>query len=103
MSRNIPEKRSMVSSTKLNGIGDLKKVLISDMEMQSLNIAHQGLVLFWFSISSLCLHTHLCFGMVMYVLCHYLLELVICFLILILLEITVKRLHELLSGGVAHL
>jgi hypothetical protein len=34
------EKKTYVAVTKLKGIGDMKRVLVSDMEMQSLEFVH---------------------------------------------------------------
>ena len=36
-----PRRRNMLESTKLNRIGDLKNILTSDMEIQSLEFAQQ--------------------------------------------------------------
>lgn len=68
-----PRERSVLQSTKLKGVGDLKRVLTSDMELQSLELAQLVFCLalvqyFPTTLSSLC------FGIVMYILCHYMLK-----------------------------
>lgn len=83
----------MLESTKLNGIGNQKSILISDMELQSLEFAQLVFVLALVQYF-LTILPPLPFGMVMYILCHYKLEACNLFLILILKEIIVKRLHE---------
>ena len=49
-----PRERSMLWSTKLKGVGDLKSDLASDMEMQSLEFAKLVSVMLLSSISLLC-------------------------------------------------
>ena len=68
-----PRERSVLQSTKLKGVGDLRSILTSDMEMQSLEFAQP--------VFSLALAQHflailpfLRFEMAMYILCHYMLE-----------------------------
>ena len=63
----------MLQSTKLKGAGDLKSNLTSDMEMQTLETAHLvfGLALVGYFLPLL---HFLTFGIVMYILCHYMLE-----------------------------
>ena len=63
----------MLQSTKLKGIGDLKSVLTSDMELQSLEFAQLvfGLVLVQYFLT---VFPSLHFGMVMYILCHHVLK-----------------------------
>jgi hypothetical protein len=46
--------RNVLQSTKLKGIGNLKGVSTSDMEMKSLEFAQLTLVLFWSHVCSLC-------------------------------------------------
>lgn len=60
----------MSQSTKLKGVGDLKSALMADLEMQSLEFAH-----LFFSLTLVqYLFTVLSFAIVLYVLCHYMLE-----------------------------
>ena len=69
--RTSPRERSMLQSTKLKGVRDLKGVLISDVEIQCLEFAPLVFGLAWYFLTMfLFLH----FGMVMYILCHYMLE-----------------------------
>ena len=89
---NEPQ-RSMLHSTKMKGVGDLKRVLTSDVEMQSLEFAQLG---FGFCVGPEFPHwappSCCCNGNVYPVpLC------VENMLILILQEITVKRQHESLK------
>ena len=63
----------MLQSTKLKGVGDLKSILASDMEMQSLEFVH---LVFSFALVQYFLTMLLLFDfeMVMYIWCHYMLE-----------------------------
>ena len=63
----------MLQSTKMKGVGKHKGALTSDMEMQSLEFALivLGLALVQYFLTML---PSLCFRMVMYILCHYMLE-----------------------------
>ena len=63
----------MLRSTKLKRVEDLKSVLTSDLETQSLEFAQMvfGLPLVQYFLSML---PSLHFGMVLYILCHYMLE-----------------------------
>ena len=63
----------MVQSTKLNGVGDLKNILTSDMEMQSLEFAQLvfGLVLVQYFLTMI---HFLHFEMVVCLQCHCMLE-----------------------------
>lgn len=49
-----PRERSVLLSRKLNGVGDLKRALTPDLEMQSLESVQLVLDLIWPSIFSLC-------------------------------------------------
>ena len=64
---------SVLHSTRLNGVGDLKIISTSDMEIQTLEFAHLvfHLALVQYFLTML---PSLCFGMVMYILCYYTLE-----------------------------
>ena len=53
MSKNSLSERSVLQSTKLKGVGDLKRTLISDMKIEILEFAQLVFVLIWSSISSL--------------------------------------------------
>lgn len=65
-----PRQRNVSQSTKLKGVGDLKSALMADLEMQSLEFAH-----IFFSLTLVqYLFTVLSFVIVLYVLCHYMLE-----------------------------
>lgn len=65
-----PRQRNVSQSTKLKGIGGLKSALMADLEMQSLEFAH-----IFFSLTLVqYLFTVLSFVIVLYVLCHYMLE-----------------------------
>lgn len=88
---NSPKERSVLQSTKLTGVGDLKSVLTSDMEMQSLEFVQ---LIFSLTLVQyfLTMPPSLCFGMVMNILCHYMLE--VCDLYFGFIGDTVKRLHE---------
>ena len=72
-SQTSPRERSVLQSTKLKGVGDLKTALTSDMEMQSMEFAQLD-----FSLDLvqcfLTMFVFLPFGMVMNSLCHYMLE-----------------------------
>lgn len=63
----------MLQSTKLNGTADLESILTSDMEIKNLEISQLvfGLALIHYFLTML---PFLCFGMIMYILCHYMLE-----------------------------
>ena len=63
----------MLQSAKLKGIGYLKSVLISGMQMQSLEFPQLafGLAVVHYFLT---MFQSLCFGIVMYILCHYVLE-----------------------------
>jgi hypothetical protein len=78
-----PSERSMLLSTKMEGIGELKYALTSDMETQSLEFSQLvfslALVQYFFTMLP-----SLSFGTVMYILCHYMLEVCDLFFILIL-------------------
>lgn len=68
-----PKKRKYAVVNKAEGIGDLKSILTSDMEMQSLEFVQLvfGLVVVQYFLT---VFPSLCFGMAMYILCHYMLE-----------------------------
>jgi hypothetical protein len=51
---NQPRETSVLQSTNLKGLGDLKSALTSDTEMESLEFAQLVFILLWSSISSLC-------------------------------------------------
>ena len=78
---NQPKRKSVWQSTKLKGVGELKSFLTSDMEIQSLKCAQLvfslALVLYFCTLV-----LSLCFGMIMYSLYHFMLE--VCGLFLIL-------------------
>jgi hypothetical protein len=63
----------VLQSTKLKGVGDPKSTLTSDMEMLSLESAPLGfgLALVQYFLTML---PFLCFRTVIYILCHYMLE-----------------------------
>ena len=63
----------MLYSIELKGAADLKNVLASAMKMQSLEFVQLvfGLALVQYFLT---MPPSLCFGMVMYILCHYMLE-----------------------------
>lgn len=65
--------RSVFQSTELKGIGNLNSVLASDIEMQRLEFTQLvfGLPLSHYFLAML---PSQCFGMVIYMQCHYLLE-----------------------------
>ena len=65
-----PRERSVLQSTKLKGVGDLKSALTSDMEKQSLECVLLVLGLALFTM----LPPFLTFGIIMYSLCHCMLE-----------------------------
>ena len=67
----VPRRFSILQLTELEGVGDLKSVLASDMEMQSLEFA-QTVFSFAFQYF-LTMLPSLHFG-IMYNLCHYVLE-----------------------------
>ena len=73
-SGTIPRERSTLQSTKLKGAGKLKSTLKKDMEMQSLEFVQLvfSLVLLQHFLTVL---SFLPLGMVVYILCHYMLEL----------------------------
>lgn len=87
-----PRERSVLQSTELKGVGDLKSVLTSDMEMQSLEFSQLGfgLALVQYFLTML---PSLCFGMVMYIHISYVGSMWSAF-ILIVQGIAIKRLHE---------
>ena len=62
-----------MQSTKMKGVGDLKSTLTSDIELQSLELAQLvfGLALVQYFLAIL---PSLYFVKVMYILCHYTLE-----------------------------
>jgi hypothetical protein len=64
--------KSILQSAKLKGVGELKNILTSDMEMQSLEFAQLGfgLPLVQYFLTMLPF-PH--FGTVMHILCHYML------------------------------
>ena len=72
-SRTSPSERSVFQSTQLKEVGDLKSILTSDMEIQNLEcvklVFRLALVHYFLTILPF-LH----FGMVMYILVHYMLE-----------------------------
>ena len=76
----------MLQSTKLEGVGDLKSALTSDMEKQSLECVLLVLGLALFTM----LPPFLTFGIIMYSLCHCMLG--VCDLLPDFLGGTVKRL-----------
>lgn len=76
-SGTIPWEGSVLPSTQLKGVGALKNILTLDMEMR-FEIPDGFLVLFWSSISTF---ASLCIGMVMHILCHYMLEVCVFFFI----------------------
>ena len=63
----------MLQSIKLNGSGDVESLLMTDMDMQSLNFVHLsfGLTLVQYFLTML---RSLCFGMVVHILCQCVLE-----------------------------
>ena len=63
----------MLQSIKLKGVGDLKNVLTSDMEIQSLEFAQLVFILALVQYP-LTMLPSLHFRIVMYTLCHYMLE-----------------------------
>lgn len=78
-----PREASMLLSTKMNEIGDLENSFASDMEMQSLKISQfiSCFVLFQYFLSMLHFFN---FGMITYILCHYIFKVCDLFLTLIL-------------------
>jgi hypothetical protein len=70
-----PRERSRLQSTKLKGVGDLKHVLTSDLEMQSLEFNR---LLFHLALLQhfLIMFSFLYFGMVMYTLRHHILNMI---------------------------
>lgn len=78
--------------TKLIGFGTLKSILASHMEMQGLkfDLMVIRLNLAKYFLAMICF---LPFGMDLYTFCHCMLEVWICIFILILQDVTVKRLH----------
>ena len=60
-----------MQSIKLKGVGDLKNAWTSDMKMQNLKL---DLLVFSLALVQHFLTTLPSFGMVMYLLCHYMLE-----------------------------
>ena len=75
------------------GVGALKGLLTSDMEMQSLEFAHMvlGLVLAQYFLTML---PYLHFGVVMYILCHDILEVYNLINDFHFIMFTVQRWHE---------
>ena len=69
----IPRERSVLQSTKLKGVENVESILTSQMEMQSLEFAQ---LLFNLSLVQYFLNMlpSLCFGTVMCIPCHYMLE-----------------------------
>lgn len=65
--------RNVLQLGEMKGVGDLKRVLTSDMELQSLEFAQQvfGLALVQYFLT---MFPFPHFRMVMYILCHYMLE-----------------------------
>lgn len=72
-SGNSPRERNILHSTKLKGFGDVKSTLTTDMEMQSLAFAQVifTLALFHYFLT---MFLFLPFGMEIYNLCHYILD-----------------------------
>ena len=73
MNRTNPRKKSVLQSTTLKGVGDPKSALTTDMKMKSLEFTQMvsGLA---FVQNSFAMFPSICFGMVMYLLFHYMLE-----------------------------
>lgn len=100
-SGNNSRERS-ISVTKLKGVGDLKSALISDTEMQSLEVAQLVFSLFFSvqyfltTLPFLPFVPHLPFRMVIYILGHYMLA--VCDLLVVMLaplgEIHQRPAHE---------
>ena len=89
-----PRQRSVLQPTKLNGVRDLKSILTSDMEMQSLEFAQLVFVLalvqyFLTMLPSIHLEMVMCISCA--IICWKYYDL---FLILISLGILVKRLYK---------
>ena len=68
-----PKERSVLHSTKIKGLGHLKSILTSDIKMQNLEFDQLGFDLTLVQCF-LTMLPSLCFQMVMYILCHYMLE-----------------------------
>ncbi|EGW10137.1 hypothetical protein I79_024307 [Cricetulus griseus] len=84
------QERSVLQSMKLKGVGDLKSILTTDTEMQSLEFTQ---LIFGLSLIPYFL-IMFPFGMVMYILCHCILEVCDLLFHFDLTGVTVKRLHE---------
>lgn len=69
---NHTRERITFQSIKLKGVEDLKSILTSDMKMQSLEFAQ--IVLGLALAQYFCLLPFLLCGMVIYILCHYILK-----------------------------